>query len=92
MSRDNLTIILNERPETDIVPGVTFQQKTTPIPKPEDVKDGEVLAETLYLGLEPAMRGWINGKHNPPLSPPLLAPLFSFSFSFFFFIIVTLFY
>lgn len=64
MSRDNLSFILNERPEGDIVPGVTFRQKSNPIPKPEDVKDGEVLAETLYLGLEPAMRGWLNGKNN----------------------------
>lgn len=68
MSHDNLSFILNERPKGDILPGVTFHQKTTPIPKTEDVKDGEVLAETLYLGLEPAMRSWLDGKNNPLLS------------------------
>lgn len=67
MSHDNLSFILNERPTGDIVPGVTFHQKTTPIPKPKDVKDGEVLAETLYLGLEPAMRGWLDGKNQAPI-------------------------
>ena len=65
MSRDNLAFVLNERPKGDIVPGVTFHRKTSPIPTPEDVKDGEILVETLYLGLEPAMRGWLDGKHDP---------------------------
>jgi NADPH-dependent curcumin reductase CurA len=68
MSRDNLSLILHERPKGGIIPGETFHQKTTPIPKPEDLKDGEVLAETLYLGLEPAMRGWLDGNNNPLLS------------------------
>ncbi|KAI0183725.1 hypothetical protein EV127DRAFT_464841 [Xylaria flabelliformis] len=69
MSRENLSYILNERPKGDIIPGVTFHQKITPIPKPEDVKDGEVLAETLYLGIEPAMRVWLNDARSyvPPV-------------------------
>lgn len=74
MSRENLTFVLNERPKNDIVPGVTFHQKSTPIPKTEDVKDGEVLAETLYLGLEPAMRGWLNGRDNSLFSKELWLP------------------
>ncbi|KAI1328516.1 NAD(P)-binding protein [Xylariaceae sp. FL0255] len=69
MSKENLSYVLNERPKGDIIPGVTFQKKTSPIPKPEDVKDGQVLAETLYLGLEPAMRTWLNDARSyvPPV-------------------------
>ncbi|KAI1261170.1 NAD(P)-binding protein [Xylariaceae sp. FL1019] len=69
MSKNNLTYILNERPEGDIIPGVTFLPKENPVPKPEDVKDGEVLAETLYLGLEPAMRTWLDETRSyvPPV-------------------------
>jgi hypothetical protein len=28
-----------------------------------DLKDDQVLIETLYLSLDPAMRGWLNGNH-----------------------------
>ncbi|KAI0204330.1 NAD(P)-binding protein [Astrocystis sublimbata] len=70
MPSENLSYILNERPKGEIVPGVTFRQKTSPIPRPEDVNDGEVLAETLYLGLEPAMRGWLDDARSyvPPVA------------------------
>lgn len=61
MARENLQIILAERPQGDIVPGKTFNQKTVPAPTAEELKDGQVLVENLYLSLDPAMRGWLNG-------------------------------
>lgn len=64
MKQDNLSVVLAERPTAAIIPGQTFHQKTTPVPSPADLKDGEVLVETLYLSLDPAMRGWLNGENN----------------------------
>lgn len=61
MARDNLSIVLAERPTTDIIPGQTFTQKTSPAPTPADLQDGQILVETLYLSLDPAMRGWLRG-------------------------------
>jgi NADPH-dependent curcumin reductase CurA len=62
MTRDNLEIVLAERPTTDIVPGRTFTQKLGKAPTPADLQDGQILVETLYLSLDPAMRGWLRGK------------------------------
>jgi NADPH-dependent curcumin reductase CurA len=62
MTRDNLEIVLAERPTTDIIPGRTFTQKHGKAPTPDDLKDGQILVETLYLSLDPAMRGWLRGK------------------------------
>lgn len=62
MAVNNLSIVLAERPTDDIVPGTTFAQKVTPAPTPADLKDGEILVEALYLSLDPAMRGWLQGK------------------------------
>ena len=61
MPRDNLSVILAERPKADIIPGQTFHQKVTPAPTAADLKDGQILVENLYLSLDPAMRGWLNG-------------------------------
>lgn len=61
MPRDNLSIVLAERPTGDIIPGQTFHQKVTPAPTAADLKDGEILVEALYLSLDPAMRSWLNG-------------------------------
>lgn len=61
MARDNLQIVLAERPRGDIVPGQTFNRKTVPAPSADSLKDGEVLIENIYLSLDPAMRGWLNG-------------------------------
>jgi NADPH-dependent curcumin reductase CurA len=61
MSRENLSIVLAERPTTDIIPGQTFTQKSSPAPTPADLQDGQILVETLYLSLDPAMRGWLRG-------------------------------
>ena len=55
------SVVLAQRPKSLIVPGETFTLKTNPILTEKDVKDGQVLVETLYLSLDPAMRGWLNG-------------------------------
>lgn len=55
------TIVLAQRPTADIVPGQTFNIKQEPVPTEGDLKDGQVLVEALYLSLDPAMRGWLNG-------------------------------
>jgi NADPH-dependent curcumin reductase CurA len=61
MSRENTTYYLAERPKADIVKGQTFKAKKEPAPTADQLKDGEVLVESLYLSLDPAMRGWLNG-------------------------------
>jgi NADPH-dependent curcumin reductase CurA len=53
--------VLAQRPKATIVPGETFTLKQNPILTEADLKDGQVLVETLYLSLDPAMRGWLNG-------------------------------
>ncbi|KAK8004883.1 zinc-binding dehydrogenase [Apiospora arundinis] len=69
--RQNATIYLAERPEYGIVPGKTFASKKEPAPTVDDLNDGEVLVETLYLSLDPSMRGVLNGKSGiiyPPVA------------------------
>jgi NADPH-dependent curcumin reductase CurA len=61
MSRENKRVVLAERPKTHIVPGQTFKLVKEPAPTADQLKDGEILVETLYLSLDPAMRGWLNG-------------------------------
>lgn len=51
MGRDNVSIVLAERPTGDIVPDKTFKQQVTPAPTPSDLKDGQILVESLYLSL-----------------------------------------
>ncbi|KAK5661782.1 hypothetical protein OQA88_9883 [Cercophora sp. LCS_1] len=69
MSRQSLQIELAERPKGDIIPGQTFRQRYLPAPTEADLKDGELLVETLYLSLDPAMRGWLEDKRSyiPPV-------------------------
>jgi NADPH-dependent curcumin reductase CurA len=55
---------LAKRPKAGIVPGETFVLKKHELPKASDLKDGEVIFQTLYLSLDPAMRGWLNGKNQ----------------------------
>jgi NADPH-dependent curcumin reductase CurA len=31
------------------------------VPTKADLEDGEVILQTLYLSLDPAMRSWLNG-------------------------------
>jgi NADPH-dependent curcumin reductase CurA len=63
------SVVLAQRPKTLIVPGETFSLKENPIITEKDLKDGQVLVETLYLSLDPAMRGWLNGTSLPPPPP-----------------------
>ena len=55
------SVVLAERPKDEIVPGKTFKLKESVRPSAADLKDGTVLVETIYLSLDPAMRGWLNG-------------------------------
>ena len=57
-------VVLNKRPEDEIILGETFKFVEKPKPQESDLKDGEVLIESLYLSLDPAMRGWLNGAWN----------------------------
>lgn len=56
------SVVLAKRPEGLIVPGETLALKENPMIGEKDVKDDQVLVENLYLSLDPAMRGWLNGK------------------------------
>ncbi|KAI2631165.1 hypothetical protein GGS21DRAFT_166753 [Xylaria nigripes] len=69
MARENKTFVLAERPTAHIVPGKTFKLVTAPAPTAADLKDGQVLVESLYLSLDPAMRGWLNDVRSyvPPV-------------------------
>ena len=68
MSQSTFTsVVLAKRPKADIVPGETFSLKENPILSEGDLKDGQVLVEALYLSLDPAMRGWLNGTSSPAL-------------------------
>ncbi|KAF3355727.1 hypothetical protein VdG1_04019 [Verticillium dahliae VDG1] len=66
---ESLRVVLAERPKAEIIPGQTFKTEKQPIPREQDLKDGEVLVENLYLSLDPAMRGWLNDKRSylPPV-------------------------
>ncbi|KAN0101591.1 NAD(P)-binding protein [Hyaloscypha variabilis] len=63
------SVVLAQRPKATIVPGETFTLKRNPILTEADLKDGQVLVETLYLSLDPAMRGWLNDARSyvPPV-------------------------
>ncbi|KAL5630699.1 hypothetical protein BROUX41_000571 [Berkeleyomyces rouxiae] len=65
----NLSLVLAERPTGDIIPGKTFVQKKTPIPTADQLQNGQILVETLYVSLDPAMRGWLNDARSylPPV-------------------------
>lgn len=81
MSKSSYTSIhLAKRPKSNIVPGETFESKTNNMPKASDLNDGEVLFKTLYLSLDPAMRGWLNGasiSHMSTPIPTILSPVIS---------------
>ena len=55
------TVVLAQRPKDFIVVGETFRLESKPRPTEADLKDGDALIETLYLSLDPAMRGWMRG-------------------------------
>jgi NADPH-dependent curcumin reductase CurA len=51
----NTSIHLAKRPKESIIPGETFEIRKSPIPKKDDVKDGEVLVKIEYLSVDPGM-------------------------------------
>ena len=61
----NKQLLLKQRPE-GMPDAYTWDQVTTDIPEP---KDGEVLIQTHYISLDPAMRGWMNDvkSYIPPV-------------------------
>ncbi|CAG8954994.1 hypothetical protein HYFRA_00008683 [Hymenoscyphus fraxineus] len=63
------TVVLAKRPTATIVPGETFEVKERPLLTEKDLGVGDVLVETLYLSLDPAMRGWLNDTRSyvPPV-------------------------
>ncbi|KAF2750748.1 NADP-dependent leukotriene B4 12-hydroxydehydrogenase [Sporormia fimetaria CBS 119925] len=65
----NTSIHLAQRPTDRIIPGTTFKTQQSSIPSASSLKDGEVLFRTLYLSLDPAMRGWLNNTRSyvPPV-------------------------
>lgn len=69
MTSQSLSVVLAERPQGLVVPGKTFHQKLAAPPSPSSLKDGQVLLETLYLSLDPAMRGWLQDVRSyvPPV-------------------------
>ncbi|KAI0096884.1 hypothetical protein GGR51DRAFT_490893 [Nemania sp. FL0031] len=69
MTRENKTFVLAQRPKTHIVPGETFRLEKAPAPTADELKDGQVLLEVLFLSLDPAMRGWLNDARS--YAPPV---------------------
>ncbi|KAI1210131.1 uncharacterized protein F4807DRAFT_423914 [Annulohypoxylon truncatum] len=70
MARKNLTFHLAERPKGNIVPGKTFNLVETDAPTADDLKDGQLLVENIYLSLDPAMRTWLYDirSYTPPVA------------------------
>lgn len=62
-------VVLAKRPTDNIIPGETFRLESAKVPSEADLKDGQVLFETRYLSLDPAMRGWLNDSRSyiPPV-------------------------
>lgn len=58
---ENVSIVLAERPKGEMIPEKTFKRKTSPAPKEQDLKDGQILVELLYASVDPAMRPRLNG-------------------------------
>ncbi|CAK7264933.1 hypothetical protein SEPCBS57363_001333 [Sporothrix epigloea] len=69
MARQNISVLLAERPTADVIPGKTFRIETGPAPTAADLKEGFLLIESLYLSVDPAMRGWLDDR--PSYLPPV---------------------
>ncbi|KAL2268303.1 hypothetical protein VTJ83DRAFT_3149 [Remersonia thermophila] len=69
MARQSLQLVLAERPTGGIVPGKTFQLRRVPAPTEADLKEGQLLLESLYVSFDPAMRGWLDDRRSyvPPV-------------------------
>ncbi|KAI1422277.1 hypothetical protein F5Y12DRAFT_763294, partial [Xylaria sp. FL1777] len=60
MARENKKLVLAQRPNPHFVPGETFRLENEPAHTPDDLKDGQILIEALYLSLDPGTRGWLS--------------------------------
>ena len=62
-------VVLAKRPKDNIVPNETFKLERKPVPSEASLKDGEVIFESRYMSLDPAMRGWLNDTRSyiPPV-------------------------
>jgi len=70
MAPTHKSVVLAKRPKDNIIPGETFKLVSdNPTPSADDLKDGEVLFETNYTSIDPAMRGWLNDTRSyiPPV-------------------------
>jgi NADPH-dependent curcumin reductase CurA len=62
----NTQVLLAQRP-TSLPDAKTFKIVQTPIPT--TLGDNQILIQTLYISLDPAMRGWMNDQKSyvPPV-------------------------
>ncbi|SPQ24816.1 158bf439-c5dd-4334-897f-a2579791bd3f [Thermothielavioides terrestris] len=69
MARQSLQLELAERPTGAIVPGRTFRLRRVAAPTEADLRDGQLLLESLYVSFDPAMRGWLDDRRSyvPPV-------------------------
>ncbi|KAI0799389.1 hypothetical protein GGR55DRAFT_505757 [Xylaria sp. FL0064] len=65
MAPENKKFVLAKRPKTDIIPGETFRLEKGPAPTADELKDGQILVEALYLSLDPGTRGWLDDGPSP---------------------------
>ena len=65
--------LLKRRPE-GMISVEDFEYRESPVPRP-DLAAGEILVRNLYLGFDPAMRGWVTDARSyiPPV--PLGEPM-----------------
>ena len=65
--------LLKRRPQ-GMISEDDFEYREAPVPEP-DLAAGEILVRNLYLGFDPAMRGWVNDERSyiPPV--PLGEPM-----------------
>ena len=64
-------VVLASRPKASIIPGETFRLETQPSPNltTHPLQPNQVLFQSYYLSLDPAMRGWLNDARSyiPPV-------------------------
>ncbi|KAI0516707.1 hypothetical protein F5B22DRAFT_176444 [Xylaria bambusicola] len=60
MARENKKFVLAQPAKHDFIPGETFRLEKGPAPTADNLKDGQILVEALYLSLDPGARHWLN--------------------------------
>ncbi|EXJ88221.1 hypothetical protein A1O1_05151 [Capronia coronata CBS 617.96] len=77
MSSENVEVFLASVPENEIIPDKTFAQRTVPVPSASNLKEGQLLVETLYVSLDPILRKWLtapNPAMNMKIGDRMLSP------------------